>query len=212
VSLVAAVALVLLGLRARRAPRVRTVRDGVLLALLVLAPVVPLVAVAAGPAQKTYSEPPLTPDGRPVVAEGLDEAAVRIDAKFDDGVVLEAATLSNLEPRVDSDVTLELDWRRSPKVDPGLGIFVHIESSGGTAQNGDHILLSGVLAPEDAPPDKTLRDVIPLFIPEDARGKTWKVWVGLWHVRRGGSRVRVVDGGHTTVDGDRVLAVSFVPH
>ena len=145
------------------------------------------------------------------MAEGLDEAAVRIDAKFEDGVVLEAATLSNLDPAAGSDVTLELDWRRSPKVDPGLGIFVHIEPSSGTAQNGDHILLSGVLAPEDAPPDKTLRDVIPLFIPEDGRGKTWKVWVGLWHVRRGGSRVHVIDGGHTLVDGDRVLAVSFVP-
>jgi hypothetical protein len=211
-SLVAAAVLVFLGVRARRAPRVSTLRDGVVLALLVVAPVVPLVAVAASPPPKTFSEPPLTPDGRPVVAEGLDEAAVRIDAKFEDGVVLEAATLSNLDPAAGSDVTLELDWRRSPKVDPGLGIFVHIEPSSGTAQNGDHILLSGVLAPEDAPPDKTLRDVIPLFIPEDGRGKTWKVWVGLWHVRRGGSRVHVIDGGHTLVDGDRVLAVSFVPH
>ena len=55
--------------------------------------------------------------------------------------------------------------------------------------NGDHVLLSGVIAPEDAPPDKILRDVIPLYLPEDARGKTWKVYVGLWHVRRGGSRV-----------------------
>jgi hypothetical protein len=211
VSLVAAAVLVFLGLRARRAPRVTTRRDGVVLALLVLLPAVPFVAVVAGPPQKTFPEPPLTPDGRPVVADGLDEAAVRIDAKFDDGVVLEAATLSNSDPAAGSDVNLELDWRRSPQVDPGLGIFVHIEPSSGTPQNGDHILLSGVLAPEDAPADKTLRDVIPLFVPEDARGKTWKVWVGLWHVRRGGSRVRVLDGGHTLVDGDRVLAVSFVP-
>jgi hypothetical protein len=180
--------------------------------LLVLAPAVSFVAMTAGPPQKTFPEPPLTPDGRPVVAEGLDEAAVRIDAKFADGVVLEAATLSNAEPAAGSDVTLELDWRRSPKADPGLGIFVHIEPSSGTAQNGDHILLSGVLAPEDAPPDRTLRDVIPLYVPEDARGKKWKVWVGLWHVRRGGSRVGVADGGHTLVDGNRVLAVSFVPH
>jgi hypothetical protein len=211
VSLVAAAALVFLGIRARRAPRVSTRRDGVVLALLAVAPAVPLLAILAGPAQKAHSEPPLTPDGRPVVAEGLDEAAVRIDAKFADGVVLEAATLSNPDPTAGSDVTLELDWRRSAKVDPGLGIFVHIEPSTGTPLNGDHILLSGVLAPEDAPPDRTLRDVIPLYIPEDARGKTWKVWVGLWHVRRGVSRVHVSDGGHTTVDGDRVLAVSFVP-
>ncbi len=210
VSLVAAAVLLFLGLRARRAPRVSTLRDGALLALLVVAPVVPLAAVVSGPPPKTFSEPPLTPDGRPVVADGLDEAAVRIDAKFEDGVVLEAATLSNTDPVAGSDVNLELDWRRSPKVDPGLGIFVHIESNG-TVQNGDHILLSGVLAPEDAPPDKTLRDVIPVYIPPDGRGKTWKIWVGLWHVRRGGSRVHVADGGHTLVDGNRVLAVSFVP-
>jgi hypothetical protein len=211
VSLVALAVLVFLGLRVRRAPLVGTRRDGVVLALLALAPAVPFIATVAGPPPKTFPEPPLTPDGRPVVAEGIDEAAVRIDAKFADGVTLEAATLSNLDPAAGSDVTLELDWRRSPQVDPGLGIFVHIEPSGGTAQNGDHILLSGVLAPEDAPPDKTLRDVLPLYIPEDGRGKTWKIWVGLWHIRRGGSRVKVTDGGHTLVDGDRVLAVSFVP-
>jgi hypothetical protein len=211
VSLVALAALVLIGVRARRAPRVSTLRDAAVLGVLALAPLVPLLAVASGPPPKTFSEPPLTPDGRPVVADGLDEGAVRIDAKFADGVVLEAATLSNPDPMAGSDVNLELDWRRSPQVDPGLGIFVHIEPAGGTPQNGDHILLSGVLAPEDAPPDKTLRDVIPLYIPEDGRGKTWKVWVGLWHVRRGGSRVPVSDGGHTLVDGDRVLAVSFVP-
>jgi hypothetical protein len=211
VSLVAAAALVFIGLRARRSPRVSTLRDGAILAALALAPAVPLAVMAAGPAPKTFPEPPQTPDGRPVVADGLDEAAVRIDAKFEDGVVLEAATLSNPDPMAGSDVSLELDWRRSPTVDRGLGIFVHIEPSSGSPTNGDHILLSGVLAPEDAPPDKTLRDVIPLYIPDDARGKTWKVWVGLWHVRRGGSRVRVTDPGHTLLDGDRVLAVSFVP-
>ena len=212
VSLVALAALVLLGVRARRSPRVGTRRDAVILALLAAAPLVPFLATLAGPSQKTFPEPPLTPDGRPVVADGLDEAAVRIDAKFADGVVLEAATLSNPDPAVATDVTLELDWRRSAVVDPGLGIFVHIEPSSGTVMNGDHVLLSGVIAPEDAPPDRTLRDVIPLFIPEDARGKTFKVYVGLWHVRRGGSRVAVVDPGHTLADGDRVLAVSFVPH
>lgn len=210
VSLVAAGALVFLALRAHRAPRVNTLREGAVLAVLVAAPALTFLFALHGRSPRTFAEPPLTPDGRPVVADGLDEAAVRIDAKFADGVVLEAATLSTPDPRAGSDVSLELDWRRSPRVDPGLGIFVHIEPSSGTAQNGDHVLLSGVLAPEDAPPERTLRDVIPLFVPDDARGKTWKVWVGLWHVRRGGSRVPVLDGGHTLVDGDRVLAVSFV--
>ena len=146
-----------------------------------------------------------------MIADGLDEAAVRIDARFADGITLEAATLSILDPRAGSDVMLELDWRREGPSDPGVGVFVHIEPSSGTPLNGDHVLLSEVLDLEDAPPGKTLRDVLLLGIPEDGRGKTWKVWVGLWHVRRGGSRVPLADGGHAQVDNDRVLAVSFVP-
>jgi hypothetical protein len=35
--------------------------------------------------------------------------------------------------------------------------------------------------------------------------------VGLWHVRGDGTRVPVLDGGHTQIDGDRVMAVSFIP-
>jgi hypothetical protein len=71
------------------------------------------------------------------------------------------------------------------------------------------VLLSSVLDLEDAPPDKTLRDVMPLWVPEDSRGKTWKVWVGLWRIRRGGERVDVTDSGQAIVDKDRVLAATF---
>lgn len=211
-SLVAAAALAFLGVRSRRAPRVRTLRDGAVLAFLALAPFVALRRTVAAGWERTPREPPLTPDGRPVIADAVDEASVHIGAKFADGFVLEAATLSNPDPSAGSDDTLELDWRRSRQVDPGLGVFVHVEPSSGIPLNGDHVLLSGVLAPEDAPPDKTLRDVIPLFLPREARGKTWKVWVGLWRLRRGGNRIGVVDGGQTIVDGDRVLAAQFVPH
>jgi hypothetical protein len=211
VSLVAAAALVFLVLRARRSPRVTTLRAGGVLALLAVAPVVPFLLALHGHSPRTLAEPPLAPDGRPVVADGLDEAAVRIDTKFADGVVLEAATLSTPDPVAGSDIRLELDWRRSERVDPGLGVFVHIEPPEGKAQNGDHVLLSGVLALEDAPPETTLRDILPLYVPDDARGKTWKVWVGLWHVRGDGTRVPVLDGGHTQIDGDRVMAVSFIP-
>jgi hypothetical protein len=134
---------------------------------------------------------------------------VRIDSRFEDGVTLEAASLIG-DPRSGADVMLELDWRREQQSDPGVGVFVHIEPSSGTALNGDHVLLSGVLDLEQSPPGKTLRDVIPLAIPDDARGKTFKVWVGLWRVRRGGSRVPLTQNGHAEVDQDRVLAVSFV--
>jgi hypothetical protein len=211
-SLVAAAALGLLAWRARRAPRIRGLRDGCTLALLALAPLVPAVAVAKAVPQKTFTQPAQTPDGRPIVADDLDEGAVRIGARFTDGVVLEAATLSDPDPRPGSDLTLELDWRRGATLDdPGIGVFVHIEPSSGTSLNGDHVLLSGVLDLENAPPDKVLRDVLPLYVPDDAKGKTWKVWVGLWRVRRGGSRVPLADGGHALTHGDRVLAASYAP-
>jgi hypothetical protein len=211
-SLVAAGALGFIAWRARRAPRVKGLRDGLVLALLALSPLVPVLATAAAVPQQTYTQPLQTPEGQPIIADALDEGAVRIDAKFADGVVLEAATLSDQDPAPGADLTLELDWRRGQTLDDsGIGVFVHIEPSKGTPLNGDHVLLSGMLDLENAPPDKILRDILPLYVPEDAHGKQWKIWVGLWRVRRGGSRVPLVDGGHALVDGDRVLAASFEP-
>jgi hypothetical protein len=209
-SLVAACALAFIVWRARRAPRIGGPRDVAVLALLALSPLVPIGATAAAVKEKTVVEPLQMPDGRPVVAEEIDEGAVRIDAKFAGGLTLEAATLTPADPSVGTDATLELDWRRDAVVEPGLGVFVHIEPSSGQVLNGDHVLLSGVLPLEEAPPGRTLRDVLPLQIPDDGRGKSWKVWVGLWRVRRGGSRVPLVDEGHAIVDADRVLAVRFV--
>jgi hypothetical protein len=209
-SLVAACSLAFLVWRARRVPRITRPRDGVLLAALALSPLVPVIATAAQVKEKTFVEPLQTTEGRLLVTDGIDEGAVRIDAKFAGGVTLEAATLSPADPSVGTDATLELDWRMDAQVEPGLGVFVHIEPSSGTALNGDHVLLSGILDLEEAPPGRTLRDVLPLQIPDDGRGKSWKVWVGLWRVRRGGARVPLVDEGHALVDADRVLAAQFV--
>jgi len=50
---------------------------------------------------------------------------------------------------------------------------------------------------------------MPLWVPEDSRGKKWKVWVGLWRVRRGGERVKVTGPGQASIDQDRVLAASY---
>ena len=211
-SLVAAAALAFLAWRSRGAPRMTGLRDGGVLALLALSPLVPAVITAMAVREPAFAQPVQTADGRPLVADDIDEGAVRIGARFADGVVLEAATLSAPDPKPGSDLTVELDWRRGAALDdPGIGVFVHIEPSSGSSLNGDHVLLSGVLDLENAPPDKTLRDVLPLYVPDDARGKTWKVWVGLWRVRRGGSRIPLVDGGHAVTDGDRVLAASYTP-
>jgi hypothetical protein len=216
-SLVAVVMAAVMARRARRGWRVVGARDLGRVALLCAAPVAPAFlawALIRGPSSAGASgegaQPELlTPDGRPVIADALDEGVVRLDTKLEDDVVLEGATLSNPDPPAGSDVTLELDWRRGARVPSGVGVFVHLEPSSGDGMNGDHALLSSVLDLQDAPADKTLRDVIPVHVPDDARGKRWKVWVGLWLLRRGGGRVHVVDSGHAIVDGDRVLVAQF---
>ena len=86
---------------------------------------------------------------------------------------------------------------------------MHVELPDGSGMNGDHVLLSSVLDLEDAPPGKTLRDVLPLWVPEDASGKKYKVYVGLWRVRRGGDRLTLVDPGKGESDKDRVMVASF---
>ena len=209
-SLVALAAAIAIGLKARRAPIVRGPREALWLAVLVAAPLVPVIATAAIVHEAAVVQPPVTLDGRPVIADDIDEGAVRIDSKLAGDVTLEAATLSDPEPSAASDVTLELDWRRGTTVPEGVGVFVHVEPPSGTTINADHVLLSSVLDFEDAPPGKTLRDVVPLYFPEDARGKTFKVWVGLWRVRREGARIRVVDSGHAIGEGDRILVAQFV--
>jgi hypothetical protein len=215
-SLVALVMATAIARRARRGWRVVGRRDLGRVALMAAAPVAPAL-LALGlqrgpPGAGASGESPdlLTPDGRPLIADELDEGVVRLDAKLEGDVVLEGATLSNPDPQAGSDVTLEIDWRRGAHVPSGVGVFVHLEPSSGDGMNGDHALLSSVLDLEDAPAGKTLRDVIPIHLPDDARGKRWKVFAGLWLLRRGGGRVRVVDEGHAIVEGDRVLVAQFV--
>ncbi len=210
-SLVGLAALLALAWRACRTPRVASARDLLIPSAFALVSAVPVVAMAGLEPLKRVEQPLLTEDGRPVVAESVPEGAVGMNARFSDGVTLEAATLSPQDPRAGTEAMLELDWRRGAELEPGLGIFVHIEPSSGKNLNGDHVLLSNVLDLEHAPADATLRDVMPLYVPDDGRGKTWKVWVGLWRVRLGGDRVPVSSPGYATVDGERVLAASFVP-
>ncbi len=208
-SVVAIAAAVLLSRRARRRRLVSGTRELVAAAAVAATPLIPAALTAAVVHEARPAPQLVTPDGRPLVADELDEGIVRLDAKLEGGVVLEAATLSNPEPAAGGDLTLELDWRRGRTVPQGLGVFVHMDPSSGDAINGDHALLSSVLDLDDAPADKTLRDVIPVHLPDSARGKTWKVWAGLWLLRRGGGRIPVVDPGHAIVDGNRVLVAQF---
>jgi hypothetical protein len=210
VSIAAIAATVFAARRARRQARAGDLRDLAVIAALAAAPLLLGVLTWAAIRETRIAPAPVTPDGRPVIADGLDEGAVRLDARLADDVVIEAASLSEPDPIAGQDVMLEIDWRRGARVPRGVGVFVHLEPSSGDSMNGDHALLSSVLDLEDAPVDKTLRDVIPVRLPDDARGKTWKVWVGLWFLRGNGGRVPVVDSGHAIVVADRVLVSQFV--
>ena len=176
---------------------------------------VPLVAFAACTALLPDPRPAndvseiRSPTGEPVVVDGLLGGVERLDARFDGDVVLEGATWSTPAPAAGEEIVLELDWRRGAQAPEGLGIFVHIEPSSGDAIDGDHVLLSSVLDFGDAPEGRTLRDLVPISIPEDAAGKEWKVWVGLWRVRSGGERVKVLSPGNARVDDGRVLAATL---
>jgi hypothetical protein len=159
-------------------------------------------------------EPPdraefMTPNDEPVIADAPPEDARRLGVKLEGGVTLQAARISPVVAQAGHEVTLELDWQRGPSIRSGLGVFLHMEPSKGDAITADHVLMSGVLDLEDAPSAKTLRDVIAVHLPEDARGTHWKVYLGLWRVRGGGERMRVEDPGTAVVVEDRILAAEF---
>lgn len=145
----------------------------------------------------------------PVNVGAVPDRAHRLATEFEGGVVLESVRLSDAHPLAGTDVTLELVWRRREQIAPGLGVFVHVEPSKGDTLNADHVLLSGEFDFDSAPPNAALRDVFPVHVPASSRGKTWKVWVGLWRVLRGGERVRVLDWGNAIVDNNRVLAATY---
>lgn len=209
VSLVAMAGLVLFWLHARRAPQVSGRREAIGLAFLAIAPTVSLIATGLVVPGATHLIEPKAVDVTGIIADRPDEGSVRFDTKLEGGLVLEAVRLSDPNPPAGTDVTLELDWRRGGQIPRGVGVFVHIEPSKGATLYADHVLLSGELDFEDAPPFATLRDVFPVHVPADSRGKTWKVWVGLWTVRYDDKRLRVFDSGNAIVDSDRILAAIY---
>jgi hypothetical protein len=184
-------------------------RSPLALALATLVP--PLATGAVLATMHEHSLPPeyLTPDDQPVIVDAPPDDAVRFDARLEGGVTLEAAKLSDRLPRAGQEITLELDWRRGAEVRSGLGVFLHLEPNKGDAITGDHVLLSSVLDLDAAPPDRTLRDILPVHIPEDAHGTHWSIWLGLWRIRGGGERMKVLDKGKANVVEDRILAGRF---
>lgn len=178
---------------------------------LAVAPLVPL-ALALG----LWREPTvpdarlLTPSGEAVVLDAPPANATLAGARMQGGVELVAVRLDPPAPVAGGKVNIELYWRVGPDVPTGLGVFLHIEPSQGDRITGDHATVSGVLELDKAPRGKVLRDVLELTLPDDARGKTWTIWGGLWKQRGRGERMHVLDRGALEVFEDRLLVNRFI--
>ncbi|WP_224372672.1 hypothetical protein [Hyalangium versicolor] len=151
----------------------------------------------------------LGPEGEPLIVDAPPRNATRLDAQFEGGVYLDAAA-SEVRPE-EHTVRLELDWRTEAEVAPKLGIFMHLEPDSGSRTNADHAMFSDVMLIEDAPPGKIVRDIQLISVPPDHRGKTWRIWVGLWELRGDGSRKRLLKSS-VPMSEDRVLAGTVQVH
>ena len=178
-----------------------------------VATLLPVVAFGASfalfPEARAAPTPILAPTGEEIVSDDPSPGTTRLDAQLEGGITLVAAKIDATKANAGDTVHLELDWRREPSIGPGRGVFVHIEPDEGKRFDGDHVQLSQVLTFDAAPPGKILRDVLPITFPDDVHGKKWKIWVGLWRIQRGGTRVRVANPGSATVEDDRVLIGSI---
>jgi hypothetical protein len=185
--------------------RLRRARPIVLVAAALLPIAAFGISFALFPEARAAPVPLLSPTGDEIVRESPVDGATPLDVRFEGGIALVAGKLDAVTPKAGDTVHLELDWRRAASIAAGRGVFVHIEPDQGKRFDGDHVQLSQVLTFDAAPPGKILRDILPITFPEDARGKKWKVWVGLWRVQRGGARVSVEDSGSATVQDGRVF-------
>jgi hypothetical protein len=211
-TLVALLAVGFILWQAKKKDSVDSAREVMALLALSAAPllIVPL-ALKLMPEPKRPDAPLMTPEGEPMVVDAAPSDTTPLGARIEDGVFLDASHVQYFPKDEDHgpEVTLELDWRFTEKVPPGLGIFVQFEHKKNHFAL-DHVLLSGAVTPESAPLNTVLRDVSdPIVLPEVKEPGTWKVWAGFWRARRDMSRMKVLDPGKATVNKDRVLVGQF---
>jgi hypothetical protein len=183
-------------------------------AIVALAPLVPFVGTLA---LVHEAKPPRvqlkTPAGDEMVVDTLPDTSQPVNVVFDGGVTLQGFRIGNARPTTESNLEIEFDWKVDPDVNPRMGIFVHLVPSKGDPGKdqiaADHVLLSDIVALEQAPPNKTIRDIVNVTIPFDAGGKDWTVYVGVWNVRGNGKRRAVTDAGGITVEDNRVELGKF---
>jgi hypothetical protein len=197
----------------RDADRVTGLREAGETALVCFAPLAAVAGSLLLIREPRWPPPPLlTPAGEPMIVERSPEDANPVGARWDEGITLDAAHFE-VEPADDTHgplVTVELDWRFDKPLPSTLGVFMQFETEGQKFST-DHILLSGVVVPEEAPLHTIVRDVSdPIAFPQRKGDATWQAWAGVWRARRDMSRLPVADKGQTTEHADRVLVGSFV--
>jgi hypothetical protein len=187
---------------------VQSIRDFLVTAALCLVPFAG-TGLAFAFMKEPRRPPPalLTPAGEPMVVDAPSPDAKPVHSRWAEGVELEAAQIV-VDPTNNSEgtfSTVELDWRVERKLPSGLGVFLHFDKPG-TKFGSDHVLLSNVMPIEDAPLNKTLRDVSEIVVvPRGKTKATWNVYAGLWRARGDQTRLDVVDAGDTTENANRVL-------
>lgn len=150
----------------------------------------------------------VTPSGEPMIVDAPPEGSLPVNARWE-GVTLQAINLNVDSSGDGTTVLVELDWRVTRKLPPGLGVFIRFEKPKDRF-NADYVLLSDTLPIEDAPLGKTIRDVADVItLPKGKAEGTWNVYAGLWRARRDGVRLRVLGGAKGAVADNRVLVASF---
>jgi len=153
--------------------------------VLVALPLAAFAIVAGAIREPSASRPPLrAPSGEPVIAARPADDAIRVGARFGEGIVLDAVrapAAASLVPGAPG--ALELDWRVAGAAPRDVQILVSLRSGGTILAELNHELVSAALRFGDAPAGATLRDIVPFVVPRAAGALN--VWIGLRDAQSG---------------------------
>lgn len=177
-----------------------------------------MCAVAAGPLAiwallwGAWPEPPAAPvlsnaNGAPILVESLPPEATPVRAHFSVPVELHGARVP-AGPDSNGLLSFELFWKVKGPVPRAVGVFVHLEAEHGERVNQDHEVLAGTFFFMNAPRGPLLRDAFAVSALKLKPGR-WKVWVGLWNSREGGTRIVASTPEGEPIPDSRVLAGTF---
>ncbi|HVJ94129.1 MAG TPA: hypothetical protein VM580_30280 [Labilithrix sp.] len=225
VSLVALVSLLMLGVGIHRGRIPFRRGTAATSAALVVAP----WAVFGG-AVATWNEPRFPPprlenaNGSPALVAAPSSDAVKLDAKFELPIVVEAVRFAG--PDRWKNVMVDLYLRRTGRLSRTTGMFVHIvrrDRQGSSPEpantdpeketdffNADHQVVGGSFFLSDSPKGMLVHDAFGAHVGNAIPGE-YDVWLAFGHVSGRRGRAKVVDPGVAIVSEDsRIRIGSFV--